>query len=80
MGRAWDARLPGPFPWAADSPLGEGVPGRKKGQEQNPGAAASLSWPLRVVSGGLWPGIWSLLPDEKSWTWARILEAVWTRF
>ena len=30
-GRAWEARLPGPFPWAAESPLGDGVPGGKKG-------------------------------------------------
>lgn len=58
---------PGRHACLAPSPqtlLWERGPG-EKGQE-NPGAAAPLSWPLRAVSGGLWPGVWSLRSHEKS--------------
>lgn len=41
MGRAWEARLPGPFPWAADSPLGEGFQG-EKGSGAEPRGRCSL--------------------------------------
>lgn len=37
MGRAWEARLPGPFPWAADSPLGEGFQAGKRVSSRTPG-------------------------------------------
>lgn len=38
-----------------------GSRGKKVSGAEPWAAATSLSWPLRVVSGGLWPRIWSLL-------------------
>ena len=54
MGRAWEARLPGPFPWAADSPLGEGCQGGKRVRSRTPGRplpCLGLLGPSQVACG-----------------------------